>query len=316
MKILKFFKSFWKVLKGAGIAFSEDNAIKLSASLSYYTVFSIAPMLIVLITICGFFFGKEAIQGEIYGQIDGLVGKEAALQIQDLIKNSQLSDKTFVAKIIGIVTLLIGATGIFVEVQDSINFIWSIKAKPQKGWLKYLSNRFLSFALIGSLGFILLVSLALNALLDIIFERIMRILPDVTAYLVYAANIVLVVGVISLLFAIIFKVLPDGKLGWKEAFVGAAFTSVLFLVGKFAIGLYLQATNVATSYGSASSLIILLLWVYYSSVILYFGAEFTKVYANLFGTKIIPNKYAVLVEKSEIHIDSENNETISKPNVA
>lgn len=316
MKILKFFKSFWKVLKGAGIAFSEDNAIKLSASLSYYTVFSIAPMLIVLITICGFFFGKEAIQGEIYGQIDGLVGKEAALQIQDLIKNSQLSDKTFVAKIIGIVTLLIGATGIFVEVQDSINFIWSIKAKPQKGWLKYLSNRFLSFALIGSLGFILLVSLALNALLDIIFERIMRILPDVTAYLVYAANIVLVVGVISLLFAIIFKVLPDGKLGWKEAFVGAAFTSVLFLVGKFAIGLYLQATNVATSYGSASSLVILLLWVYYSSVILYFGAEFTKVYANLFGTKIIPNKYAVLVEKSEIHIDSENNETISKPNVA
>ena len=312
-----FFKGFWQVLKQSGIEFSNDNAIKLSASLSYYTVFSIAPMLVVIISVCAIFFGKEAIQGEVYGQIDGLIGKEAALQVQELIKNVQLSDKSFLATAIGLITLLIGATGIFIEMQDSINFIWAIKAKPKKGWLKYLTNRLISFALIGSLGFLLLVSLGINALLDALFNRIERIFPDITAYLMYAANITVVLLVISTLFAIIFKVLPDGKLGWKEAFVGAGFTSVLFILGKFLIGLYLSKSDVASTYGSASSLIILLLWVYYSSVILYFGAEFTKVYAALFGNKIIPNEYAVLVEKTEIHTDANNNkEEVKIPTVA
>lgn len=305
-----FFKGFWQVLKQAGIEFSNDNAIKLSASLSYYTIFSIAPMLVVIISLCAIFFGKEAIQGEIYGQINGLVGKEAAIQIQELIKNVQLTDKSFIASAIGIMTLLIGATGIFIEMQDSINFIWSIKAKPKKGWLKYITNRLISFALIGSLGFILLVSLAINALLDALFNRIAKMFPDITAYLMYGVNIIIVIVVISSLFAIIFKVLPDGKIGWKEAFVGAGFTSILFLLGKTLIGLYLSESNVATAYGSASSLIILLLWVYYSSVILYFGAEFTKVYAALFGNKIIPNQYAVLVEKREIHVDADNNKEV------
>ncbi len=308
-----FFKGFWQVLKQAGIEFSNDNAIKLSASLSYYTVFSIAPMLVVIISVCAIFFGKEAIQGEVYGQINGLIGKEAAIQVQDLIMNVQLSNKSFIASAIGVVTLLIGATGIFIEMQDSINFIWAIKAKPKKGWLKYITNRLISFALIGSLGFLLLVSLAINAVLDALFNRIERIFPDITAYLMYGANIVVVLIVISTLFAIIFKVLPDGKLGWKEAFVGAGFTSVLFLIGKSLIGLYLSTSDVASAYGSASSLIILLLWVYYSSVILYFGAEFTKVYAALFGNKIIPNDYAVLVEKTEVHIDAANNKEHVKP---
>ena len=313
----KFFKGFWQVLKQSGIEFSNDNAIKLSASLSYYTVFSIAPMLVVIISVCAIFFGKEAIQGEVYGQIDGLIGKEAALQVQELIKNVQLSDKSFLATAVGLITLLIGATGIFIEMQDSINFIWAIKAKPKKGWLKYLTNRLISFALIGSLGFLLLVSLGINALLDALFNKIEKIFPDITAYLMYAANITVVLIVISTLFAIIFKVLPDGKLGWKEAFVGAGFTSVLFILGKSLIGLYLSKSDVASTYGSASSLIILLLWVYYSSVILYFGAEFTKVYAALFGNKIIPNDYAVLVEKTEIHTDANNNkEEVKTPTVA
>ncbi|UTA68315.1 MULTISPECIES: YihY/virulence factor BrkB family protein [Emticicia] len=282
--------------------FSSDNATKLSASLSYYTIFSLAPMLVVIISVAGIFYGREAIQGEVYGQINWLIGKDAATQVQELIKNASLSRKSGMAAIIGTITLLLGATGVFAEIQDSINFIWSLKAKPKSGILKYLFNRLLSFSLILSLGFLLIVSLLVNTLLDIFNQRLQLLFEDVTVYFFFVINLLIVFSVITLLFAIIFKVLPDGKIAWKDAFFGAGVTAVFFMVGKFLIGYYLGQSAVLTTFGAAGSVVIILLWVYYSSTILFLGAEFTKVYTRHYGTPIQPDKNAVLLEKKEIEI--------------
>jgi membrane protein len=287
--------------------FSSDNATKLSASLSYYTIFSLAPMLVVIISVAGFFYGREAIQGEVYGQINWLIGKDAATQVQELIKNASLSRKSGMAAIIGTITLLLGATGVFAEIQDSINFIWSLKAKPKSGILKYLFNRLLSFSLILSLGFLLIVSLLVNTLLDIFSQRLQLLFEDVTVYFFFVINLLIVFSVITLLFAIIFKVLPDGKIAWKDAFFGAGVTAVFFMAGKFLIGYYLGQSTVLTTFGAAGSVVIILLWVYYSSTILFLGAEFTKVYTRHYGTPIQPDKNAVLLEKKEIEIKLSGN---------
>jgi len=288
-----------KLFKKTFTAFLDDNALKLSASLSYYTVFSIGPLLIIIISLAGVFFGREAVQGRIYGQIRGLVGNDAAAQIQEIIKNIQKTNHGTVGAIIGVIILIIGATGVFMEIQDSINYIWSVKAKPKKGWLKIIVNRLLSFSLVVSMGFILLVSLTINAIMEALNERFLRYFKDYTVYLFYVLNILVIFLVITLLFAIIFKVLPDAHINWKDALIGAAFTSVLFLLGKLGIGYYLGNSNIGVTYGTAASIIILLLWVYYSSIILYFGAEFTKTYAMDVGGGITPSETAVFVIKKE-----------------
>ncbi|MES2517424.1 MAG: YihY/virulence factor BrkB family protein [Bacteroidota bacterium] len=283
--------------------FSGDNAMKLSASLSYYTIFSLAPMLIVIISVAGIFFGKDAIQGEIYGQIKWLVGAEAAKQVQELIKNAELSQKSGAAAIIGTATLLIGATGVFAEIQDSINFIWSLKAKPKNSYIKYLTNRFLSFSLIITLGFLLMVSLLANAFLDIFSTKLSTYFADATIYLFSVINFMVVFAVISALFAVIFKVLPDGKIRWKDTFIGSSVTAILFMLGKSLIGFYLGQSNIGGTFGAAGSVIIILLWVYYSSTILFLGAEFTKVYTKKYGKPIEPNLQAVFILKQEVEIN-------------
>lgn len=282
--------------------FSNDNAMKLSASLSYYTIFSLAPMLVVIISVAGIFFGKEAIQGEIYGQIQWLIGGDAAKQVQELIKNAELSNKSGIAAVIGTITLLIGATGVFAEIQDSINFIWSLKAKPKNSWLKYLINRFLSFSLIITLGFLLMVSLLANAFLDIFSNRLKFYFENVTVYLFGIINFIVVLVVISALFAVIFRILPDGKIRWKDTFIGSSVTAMLFMIGKSLIGFYLGQSNVGGTFGAAGSVIIILLWVYYSSTILFLGAEFTKVYTKRYGKPIRPNEHAVLIIKQEVEV--------------
>jgi len=296
----RFFKILWETLKGAFTAFNDDNGLKLSASLSYYTVFSLSPMFIIIISLCGIFFGREAIQGQIDDQIRGLIGNEAAVQVQELIKNAQLTKQSGLAAVIGLVTLFIGATGVFAEIQDSINFIWSLKAKPKKNWVKYLVNRLLSFSMIVSIGFLLLVSLGINAIMGILSGYLERFFSEGTVVIFYVLNQALVLAIISTLFAIIFKVLPDGHLRWKDAFIGAGFTAILFMIGKFLIGAYLGSSGVATTYGAAGSIILILLWVYYTAAILYFGAEFTKVYSEKFGQRITPSSHAVVVEKKEV----------------
>lgn len=307
MRLKNFFTQFWNTFKKSISDFIDDNAIKLSASLSYYTIFSLPPVLIIIIALCGTFFGREAVQGTIYGQISGLVGTNAALQIQDMIRNVELSKDTTLATTLSIITLIIGATGVFAEIQDSINYIWSIKAKPKRGWVKMLVNRLLSFSMIISVGFLLLVSLIVNTVLDVFSNRLQNYFPEITVSLFYVLNLAIVFIVISILFAIIFKVLPDGKVQWRDAFKGASFTAILFMLGKFGIGAYLGSSNIGSTYGAAGSIVLILLWVYYSSIILFFGAEFTKVYANMYGSKIVPSSYAVKVEKKEI--EKENFQT-------
>ncbi len=298
--MIRFFKKFFHVLKEAGKAFIDDNAIKLSAALSYYTIFAIGPLLVIVLSLSGIFLGEAAVEGKLYGQIEGLVGKDAATQIQDIITNIQQTNKSTIGAIIGTVVLVIGATAIFTEIQDSINFIWALKAKPKRGLVKLLKNRLLSFSLIVSLGFLLIVSLLANALLDVLNEQLMKFFPDTMIFIIYVFNIAIILAVITLLFAIIFKVLPDGIIKWKDAFIGAFFTSLLFFLGKTGIGYYLGNSTLGITYGTAASVIIILTWVYYTSIILYFGAEFTKVYALEYGGGIIPNQTAVFIIKSEV----------------
>ena len=290
-------KKIGYLLKETFSGFINDNAIKLSAALSYYTIFSLAPLLIIIISLSGIFFGDEAVNGRIFGQISGLVGSEAALQIQEIIKNVKLSNSNMYAAVFGLVILLIGASGVFAEIQDSINFIWGIEAKPNRGLIKYIYNRLMSFSMIGSVGFLLLVGLIVNSLVDILSNRLAEIFPKDLLYLFYVINILLVFGIITTLFTIIFKTLPDGKVALRDCIIGASFTSVLFMIGKFAIGFYLGSYNMASIYGAAGSIIIILVWVYYSAIILYFGAEFTKVYAYNHGQKIIPNRYSIQIHK-------------------
>jgi membrane protein len=286
------FKLVWQSFKDAFKGFSDDKVTKLSASLSYYTVFSLAPLLIVIIFLAGIILGNEAAHGTVFSQLNGLIGVEAAAQIQEVIKNASLSGKSGTALIIGIVTLLIGSTTVFGEIQDSMNGIWGLKPKPKLGIMKILQTRLLSFGMIGTLGFFLLVSLAATTVVEGIGGRLKDTLPNVTVIVFYIINLLLNLLVTTLLFGIIFKVLPDAKIKWKDIWPGAIATSLLFLVGKFAISFYVSKSDIGSTFGAAGSLVILLVWIYYSSIILYFGAEFTKAYALNKGAKIIPDKYA------------------------
>ena len=240
-----------------------------------------------------------------YNQISGFVGTEAAVQIQQTIRNAALSHNSKFATMVGFITLLIGATSVFSEIQDSINQIWKLKAKPfkGKGFFRLIINRLLSFSLVVGLGFILLVSLVINGLMDLLLDRLTVLFPELTVIMVYIFNLILTFGITSLLFGMIFKVLPDARIEWKHVRAGAFATAALFMVGKFLIGFYLGRSELSTTYGTAGSAIVLLLWVYYSAMILYFGAVFTHVFAAHTGSRIYPNKYAVWVQ--EIEVESE-----------
>lgn len=303
MKVKKTIKSTGYLLKETFKGFIADDAIKLSAALSYYTIFSLPPLLIIIISISGFFFGAEAVKGEIFGQINGLVGNDAAIQIQETIKNVKLSDSNVFATTLGIIILLIGASGVFAEIQDSINYIWGIKAKPKRGLIKFIKNRLMSFSMIGSAGFLLMVGLVVNSLMDLLNNKLVRYFPQDTIYFFYVVNILILFISITLLFTIIFRTLPDGKVVLRDCLVGASFTALLFMIGKFAIGAYLGSSSIASVYGAAGSVILILVWVYYSAIILYFGAEFTKVYAITHGKRIIPYEYSVQVIEKEIEIE-------------
>ncbi|GAB3275296.1 YihY/virulence factor BrkB family protein [Larkinella harenae] len=298
-KAKKIFNDTKTLLVGAFNGFMDDRGLKLSAALAYYTIFALAPLLVLIISITSIFYGEEAIRGQVFGQLNGLVGNQAAAQIQEMIKSVELSGKTNVALITGIVTLILGATSIFIEIQDSINMIWRVKAKPKRGWVKILKDRLLSSSLIVSLGFLLVVSLIINGLILALSDTLMRFLPDVAVIFAEILNFAISIGVITVLFGVIFKVLPDAKIAWVDIRWGAIFTAVLFMIGRYLIGLYIETTSAGSTYGAAGSLIVILVWIYYTAAILYFGAEFTRVYAEHYGIRIEPADYAVYVEQQE-----------------
>ncbi|MBN1662561.1 MAG: YihY/virulence factor BrkB family protein [Deltaproteobacteria bacterium] len=280
-------------------AFMEDRALTMSAALAYYTLFAMAPLLIMTIALASLFYGEDAINRKLFQEINGLVGNSAALQIQEIVRQISLQKDSVFAVILGIVTLLIGTTGVFIEIQDSMNYIWRVKAKPEKGWKKLLMNRILSFSMVLSLGFLLIASLIMNGLVLILSDQLSRYFPDMTIVVISLVNIGLTFIIISALFSVIFKYLPDVEIGWKDVRIGAFFTVILFIVGKYFIGIYLEKVSPGSAYGAAGSIIVVLVWVYYTSAILYFGAEFTQVYSERYGGKIKPAPYAVHIIQTE-----------------
>ncbi|MGC4038790.1 MAG: YihY/virulence factor BrkB family protein [Chitinophagaceae bacterium] len=310
-------RALWQLMKETWNGISNDKIPRLAASLAYYTVFSMGPLLVVIISLCGLFLKREAIEGKIYSMLQDFVGNDTAIQLQDIIRHASLSGKSTIAIIIGAIALFVGATSVFSQIQDAINSIWGLKPKPGKNLIKLLRNRFLSFSVIISLGFLLLVSLAFSAIIESLSNRLKIHYADASVILFYIINLVLTFGICLLIFAVIFKVLPDAVIRWKDVLTGAIVTSVLFIIGKFAISFYVSQTKVGSTYGAAGSLVILLVWIYYSSIILYTGAEFTKAYAIKYGAEIKPNDYAVtteIIEKEKGSQSIQKKESLQKKN--
>jgi membrane protein len=295
-------KTIWNSIKNAFGAFFEHNVLKLSAALAYYTIFSLPGLIIIVLWVSDIFYGHEAVEGKVYGQIASLVGSDAAVQIQETIRNATLSSEGSFATAVGLITLIIGATSVFGEIQDSINLVWRLKARPKKGrgWLKLIINRLLSFSIVISLGFLLLVSLVLNGVMDALIDRLTRVFPETQVIVVYIVNLLITFIMTSLLFGLIFKVLPDARIEWKHVRAGAFATALLFMGGKFLISYYLGHSKMSSAYGAAGSIIVILLWVYFSAIILYFGAAYTRAYAICSGSHIYPNNYAVWIEQVEV----------------
>jgi len=282
--------------------FTSNNVPKLAAALAYYTIFALPALLILIVWLSDIFYGHQAAEGKLYFELAKLVGKEGALQIEEAVRNTSLARNSQLATIAGIASLVLGATGIFGEMQDSINQVWHLKAKPRKGFgfLKMVINRLLSFSMIAVLGFLLLVSLVVNSVMDIFLQKLSDIFPDVQVIFVYLFNIRFYLSYYCLSFAVIFKVLPDARIKWKDIKPGVLVTALFFMAGKFLITYYLGKSRISTAYGAAGSVIIILLWVYFSAIILYIGAIFTRLYAMRKGSQIYPNKYAVWIEKKEV----------------
>lgn len=279
------------VIKQTVSEWSADKAPALGAALAYYTVFSLAPLLIISIAISGFFLGEEAARGQIFDQLRALIGDQGGAAIQDMVKSASAKTSAgVVASIIGVVTLLFGASGVFGQLQTSLNTIWGVEPKPGRGIWGMIQDRFLSFGFILVVGFLLLVSLVLTAAISFVFQWVGGMSAGMAAG-AQVVNAVLSFAIIAL-FALIFKYLPDVKIAWRDVWLGAAITAALFTLGKLALGMYLGRSSVSSSFGAAGSLIVLLLWVYYSAQILFFGAEFTQVWANRFGSHVVPDHNA------------------------
>lgn len=291
-------KTYYTLLKESVNEFSADNVMKLSASLAYYTAFSLGPLMLVVISVAGYFFEKDTVMWEVYAQVKDLVGQTSADQLFNIIKS--IRDKnagTF--SVIGFGILIFGATTVFADIQDSINYIWSIKAKPQRGWLKYLKNRLLSFSLVIGIAFLLIVSLFVGSLIDLLSQNLMSTLKEDYLIIFRIINFGITFCIITALFAAIYYLLPDAKIKFRDTLRGAFFTGLLFMLGKYLIGLYISSSEMSNTYGAATSIIIILSWVYYTAIILFFGAEFTKVYATRLGGKIQLKNNAVFIVKKE-----------------
>ena len=281
----------WELIKRTYTKWNEDHAPGLGAALSYYTLLSLAPLLMIVIAIAGLVFGEEAAQGQIMGQIQGLVGEESAKAIQSMIEAARKPTAGVLATVIATIMLLVGATGVFAQLQESLNIIWKVKAKPEEGIWRLLKERFISLLAVLGTGFLLLISLVISAGISALGASLEYILPG-PEFLLQMFNFFVSFTVVTVLFAMIYKLLPDTPIRWGDVWIGASITSLLFTIGKFFIGLYLGKSNVGVAYGTAGSLVVILIWVYYASQIFLFGAEFTAVYAGSHDTKKAPTSHA------------------------
>ncbi len=284
-------KAIFNLLKASVSAWSDDKSPRLGAALSFYTIFAMPPLFMIAIFIASLVFDPTAVQTQMFSEVGGLIGKRSAEAIQTAMAAQYQTNKGFVASAIAMVTLIVTATGLFIELQDALNTIWRVEAKPGHGIMGFVRNRLMSFAMVVGIGFLLMVSLIVSAALAAATKYISGLLPGVGIVSEIGSAIVSF-AVITVLFAMIFKVLPDVKIGWRDVWIGGAVTSLLFTGGKFLLGWYLGRSTTITAYGAAGSVVLVLLWVYYSAQILFFGAEITKVYASRFGVRPQPASYA------------------------
>lgn len=274
------------VIRNSVTLFRSHDTAALGSGLSYFTIFSIAPMLIIVISIVGSIYGPEAVTGHLKGQLSSLMGSNTADQLQSMVKAAYKPGKNWIATTISIVLLITGAIGVFDQLRSSLNIIWDVKPQAKKPFVRYLMERLFSFGMIASIAFLLIVSLALNAAIAALSGYMSGLLPAISKFLIQLIEIVVSFGLTTLLFALIYKFMSDVKMKWRNVFYGAIFTAFLFAIGKYMIGLYISKSSIANTYGAASSVVIVLLWVYYSSQIVFFGAEFTRALADYRGIKI------------------------------
>jgi membrane protein len=277
-------KHSWLLLKETAREWNKDNALRLAAALSYYTIFSLAPLLILATAIAGFFLGDEAIKGELSGQLRGLIGDDGAEAVEGLVAGARKPTTGTIATVTSLLAILFGATGVFTELKAALNQIWNAEPKKSSGIWGFLKDRLLSFGMVASIGFLLLVSLLINAALAGVTKYFSGFIP-IPPTVIHTLYSVISLGLVTVLFALLFKVLPEVKVQWRDVWVGATLTAVLFTVGKFLIGLYLGKSSIASSFGASASLALILVWTYYSSLILFFGAEFTQVYSEHHGSR-------------------------------
>jgi len=298
MKSLKD-NAVWQVLKETGTAWDEDNVTRLAASLAYYTLLSIAPLIILAVAVTGLAFGEEAAREHIAGEIAGVVGAGAAEAIQSIAKNAHTPGTGVLSVAVGLLVLLFGASGVFGELQSALNTVWDVAPKPGRGIWGLVKDRFFSFTLVVGVAFLLLVSLVVSAGLTWVGQVFEQTLPG-GAVVWQVLNFAISLAVVTALFALMFKKLPDVNIRWRDVWVGSAVTAALFTLGKFGLGIYLGSAGVASAYGAAGSIVALVIWVYYSAQVLLIGAEFTEVYARRFGSRITPDDKAVAVERARV----------------
>lgn len=302
----------WAILKTTVVNFFEDDSMSYASSIAFYTIFSLPAILIIALSIGAAFYERNVVQEELLSQVSRLVGPDSAKEIEAILSHATFDSTSTFAKIVGVITIIFSATTVFISLQASLNKIWGIKPKPKRGLVKFILNRLLSLAMVASVGFLLLVSLVIDALLVIFQGMLSKILEGITLYILNAVNIMISLVLITVIFGLLFKVLPDAKIKWRDVWVGAGVTTVLFTIGKFLIGFYLGNSTFNSAYGAAGSLVIILVWVYYSTVIFLFGAELTSVYTEMTGSQIQPYDTAVKVQMIELEKNEKNETTTVK----
>ena len=289
-------KSFLKIAGSASKRWWEKDPFMQSAVIAYYAIFSIPGLLVMIISISNLFFQRDVITGNLYTQISSIMGVETAKQVKDMIISVSNTNKSLLATIIGLVVVLVGATGVFVELQKALNIIWEVKVKPHRAIFTLIRTRLFSFGLIVSVGFLLLISLIITTILAALSGWVLNHWPNIVLVIFYVLKFIISFGVVMLLFAVMFKILPDAKIQWKHLWFGSVLTALLFLLGKTAIGFYLSKTNPGSAYGAAGSIVLILLWVSYSSMIFFYGAEFTRAYADHLTGKVSATNVAVKIK--------------------
>ena len=296
-------KKWWLIFKTTGQNFFNDKPFIYSSSIAYFAIFSLPAIAIITVMVAGSFYKDETVRNEMLTQISHMAGQDSAVEVERLMNKMSRNKNGNLTKIISIITLVFSATTVFVTLQESINSIWKIKPKPEKGFLKFVINRLLSLAMICVLGFLVLASLVSDTVVNLFGDLINHFLSGFTYHLIWVLNTVISSGIIAVVFGLIYMVLPDAKIQWRYVWVGALITTILFVLGKFLIGLYLKNSDFTQSYGAAGSLVALLAWVYYSVLILLFGAEFTYAYTKHLGGRIRPSSHAVAIREEEIEIE-------------